>query len=177
MISDRSLSLDEEAALYQAVLYNISTEESEVLFTVPKSRPVSRNNSSGTSNLICYRCGQIGHMASACREELPSLEELEKQNLDEADEVVKQLTSGSGYYTDEMGPYKVTSDHPGIDHSKSWKNGVFCINCGLFGHQHTHCQKPNYGFLAKELGKYYTNNFTHLNKPIADIEELFEDLC
>lgn len=176
MISDRSLSLDEEAAMYHAAMFNLSTVETEVKRLPPNPQKISRKQSTNkVSNVICFRCGQMGHISAQCHEELPTLQSIEAEVMNDVDEVIEQLMKEPGYYNDETGPYKVTALSP-VKHDKSWSNGVFCLNCGEFGHQHNHCQRSNYATLANELGKYYTNNFTHPNKPVADIEELFEDL-
>ena len=175
MISEHNISIDSEALLYLKAFYSTPIEQN-IQRTHPTNRePRKKSSSSIGQKVVCFRCGAIGHISSQCHEELPSLQSIQEEMFRDVKEIIDEIVKEDGYGEDQFGPYKTDTVSP-VSHSKSWKDGDFCTNCGEFGHKSSDCKKPTFAKLADKMGKYYQDNFTKPLKPIPDIQDRFFDL-
>ena len=98
--------------------------------------------------LSCCRCGQIGHLASACTQEVPSTETLWAEIQKKID--LASTTVPSTWKRDTHGWY-LPGDAPTGD-AKSFSDGPFCFNCGEFGHDEEACEMPDRAALKQQFG-------------------------
>ena len=97
------------------------------------------------------RCGQLGHVTENCTSEIPSNEKLRQQMLDLENESLQFRTEE--WKEDDMGLYLPVKERV-VGTDKSWSDGVFCFNCGEFGHTAEHCTEPTFETIDRMFSPY-----------------------
>ena len=169
MIEIQNLSLDDEANMYISTYFH-KLEVSEVKILPPDEEKMkrSKSNQSISSNVLCYRCGNSGHISANCFDELPSLKELEDEMNKDISEAIEELKASNLYKEDEVGLYIENSNS--INVNSNFSNSQICLNCGEVGHLIRQCPKPSMDQIIDEIGIYI---IPHSNQPNDKIEEMF----
>lgn len=97
----------------------------------------------------CPRCGEVGHDASVCPNQVPSFDSMD-QFIEERISMSIQLAPKE-WKEDEFGLYLPSTADSSND-TKCWTDGEFCFNCGEFGHSKKDCQKPTSSEISRIFG-------------------------
>ena len=127
-------------------------EDAEVsaILSASEANEIPKNKSVGRY-LSCPRCGAVGHGPKDCRGQLPTTEDMMK-------EIERKISMAVGsapreWKRDELGHYLPCSEEGNEpDRTKSWADGVFCFNCGEFGHEEGDCSGPTREEIRKMMG-------------------------
>jgi hypothetical protein len=171
MIEQRSLSLDEEAALYSAAFFHKDP-------TVPapgvlRSASLSRAPSAcAAARPVCYRCGAAGHLSFACAAALAPLAELERAVDADIERIVAAKRGAPGMRADEFGLFCADAAAP-LPAERSWRTASFCANCGAAGHREKRCPRPPFQRIASDMRDALA---PHSRCTAADVEALFREL-
>ena len=104
---------------------------------------------------ICLRCGKIGHSTENCSFEIPSIESLKRQMEAKTRDSIS--CAPKEWIEDEMGLYLPVKNRVAFC-GKTWKDGRFCFNCGMFGHDADECKEPPFETLNNMFEPYLTDN-------------------
>ena len=103
--------------------------------------------------IICLRCGQIGHKTEDCNQDLPTIEQMRIQMDRKTRTAITDCSKN--WINDEYGLYMEAPRS--IPSDKTFNDGIFCFNCGCFGHSEEDCTEPTFDTLYK-LFKPYLND-------------------
>lgn len=172
MIQTKEIQLNEEATIYFQTFYrqNINLPAPHQIPT--RSLTKSPSNNSLSSKTICYRCGQVGHLASQCPNELPNPSEIESEMNKEISNLIQQLKETGNYDSDEFGLFSKENTKPVNSGGKNWSNSTFCPNCGR-AHSHNKCPHINYNDLYNDMRNYFDNRSSYTSE---QIRKLFYDI-
>lgn len=94
----------------------------------------------------CSRCGKVGHTAAKCRDNIPSIDEMNQRIEERINRAIS--LAPKEWIKDEYGLFLP----PSIKRIKvdySWSDGPFCLNCGQYGHDIVDCGDPTSNQLTK----------------------------
>ena len=106
-------------------------------------------------SMVCLRCGQIGHKTEDCKNEIPSISSMKKKMEEKLARAVENAPEE--WKNDEYGLY-LPGAKGRFPAEKTWKDGVFCFNCGGFGHTAEECKEPTFDTLFKMFEPYLDDN-------------------
>ena len=170
MISTSDLSLDDEAALYRDSFFHASEEEAPR--KIVRKSVFSHPSQAFASRIVCYRCGQVGHMSSSCRGELPPLERLEASLERDIQAVIGAHRRQPHMKEDEFGLYSTEMSSP-VSTKLNWKSSQFCCNCGKPGHRSHKCPRISFMEISSQMKEAL---HPHTRVPVKEVEEYFYDL-
>lgn len=97
---------------------------------------------------VCLKCGAVGtHQTTECKEDIPSIEELQEQIQNRIDYALSHVPRG--WEIDQFGYYQSSSKNP----IKIPENQPNCANCGTFGHTTDKCKRPNRDEIYLKFGE------------------------
>lgn len=102
-------------------------------------------------NIICERCGMIGHLSTQCKTTEEMITQYGKEfNQEIVDYTAKHINENRDFYCfDEFGPY-IDVDEEKFHTNETFANSCICLNCGKPGHQWIHCNHiPFYDIFRK----------------------------
>ena len=172
MIKTSSVSLDEEAALYREAFFHRMDGNSPLLIVKPKVPVRSRSHNSFLSRVVCYRCGQIGHMSTSCTRPLPRLSALEASMEDGLKKVLEEKRGDATLKEDEFGLYSTALQSP-VSTKLNWETSRFCCNCGKAGHGYRKC---NHLSITELMAKMQDALTARSRIPSSEVREFFFDL-
>lgn len=138
-------------------------EDPEIQAALQQQINLPKMKSASIRYLSCSRCGNIGHTADKCPENIPSTKQMQSS-------IESRIQTALGFApldweNDEDGLY-LPSNEEKISEKRSWNDGPFCFNCGQFGHEKESCLQPTY----KQLYDLFSQ--TSLNR--TDQKSTFE---
>ena len=119
---------------------------------------------------ICMRCGQLGHTTEQCKTKISSIELMRKELEELENEAIQYKTSE--WKEDDMG-LCIPVEKRLIQCDHTWKDGVFCSNCGLFGHTSEECAEPDFDTIDHMFAPYIKDK---TNKAIEKKQQIIEAL-
>lgn len=168
MIQTKGIQIDEEAAIYLTAFFHENKDLPLPHQLPPRVISKSPSNSSLSGKTICYRCGQVGHLASQCPNELPDPSEIEDEMNKEISNLIEELSETGNYDNDEFGLFCKGDTTPVNSDGKNWSNSTFCPNCG-----HLHCQGKcphiSYNDLYNQMRSYFDNRSSYSAEQIKRI--------
>ena len=171
MISS-TLSLDEEAELYREGFFHAAEEAApRSIVKVPRFGH-SISFQSFLTKIVCYRCGQVGHMSSSCSGALPSLTKLEQSLEKDVMSVISARRRDPQMTEDEYGLVSMEMESQ-VPTKLNWKSSQFCSNCGKAGHRSVKCPHISFAELSSIM-KDVLN--PHTRVPVKEVEQFFYDL-
>ena len=147
MIQSRGISLDDEAILYVTSYFHQDKNLPEPLILQARV-PKTLSTPNIAQKAICYRCGQAGHLASSCPNDLPDPAKIEDEMDSEVAALVAKLKDAGGYQEDEFGLYSIGEN--AVQANGSWNNRTFCPNCGK-DHRMNQCPHKTFNEIYSEL--------------------------
>ncbi|OHT02427.1 Zinc knuckle family protein [Tritrichomonas foetus] len=149
MIHSKGLTIDEESALYLTSYFH-QNKNLPAPYQV-RSRQPSRSTSMSalSGKTICYRCGQLGHLAGQCTNELPDPAQIELEMNNDIQILISQLKETGDYESDEFGLY-IKGDSNSVPVASDWKTASFCTNCGK-PHPANRCPHKSYNEIINEM--------------------------
>jgi hypothetical protein len=168
---ERTLRSDDEAELYSLAFFhqNRDLPAPEII----RSSSLSRTQSSShLSKVVCFRCGELGHMRFSCTKELDSCEDLEKEVNDDIERVIERKRNCGNIRSDEFGLW-FSGFEGSVPTELSWRTTVFCTNCGCGGHRERDCKHRPFSQIAYRMRECLQPKSGYSG---ADIKSFFEDL-
>ena len=129
---------------------------------VPKGEPV-----------FCLRCGRIGHQTEDCDQNLPTIEQM-RVSIDSKTRGAV-MDSPKNWVNDEYGLYLQTERS--ISTEKTFKDGVFCFNCGCFGHTPEECPEPTFDTLYGMFKPYLNDHGVRASQKKKEIIKSINKFC
>ena len=168
MIQTKEIQLNEEAAIYLAAFFHENKDLPSPHQIPTRTISKSPSNSSISGKTICYRCGQVGHLASQCPNELPDPSEIEAEMNNEILNLIQQLKETGDYASDEFGLFCKGDSTPVNSQGKNWSNSTFCPNCGQL-HSQSKCSHISYSDLYSQMKKYFENKSSYSSEQIRNL--------
>jgi hypothetical protein len=174
MIAATDISLDDEAALYVNAFCHKRLNRPPPKIIVSRQSLLTRSASVGSfpGKIVCYRCGEVGHMSRSCPNQLPSLKQMEQEMENDIQQILSEVGKSPHLQRDEFGFYSTEHGSP-IQPDVNFSQTKFCVNCSNPGHSHGECPHINFTKLSNDMKDCTQSNSRYSPQ---DVENFFWDL-